>query len=184
MELTPENWVENHGDFLFNFAYSRVRYRQVAEDLVQECFLSALKSRQHFRGESSERTWLTAILKRKVIDFYRKQTTKSDSSEDSFSSPFIKEGPFQGRWLRERSPKPWSPTADEHLNQEEFMGVLKVCLDHLPENWRAIFVLRFIEEMESDEICKELGCSASNLWIIIHRTRLKLRECVEKGWLK
>jgi len=112
--------------------------------LVQECFLSALKSRQHFRGESSERTWLTAILKRKVIDFYRKQTTKSDSSEDSFSSPFIKEGSFQYRWLRERGPKPWSPTTDEHLIQEEFMVVCEIILHQMDAIKNAFDGLRIL----------------------------------------
>ncbi len=183
-ELHPELWVDAHGDYLYNFAWSRVQSKETAEDLVQETFISALKGKALFRGESTELTWLLSILKRKVIDHYRKNSTRKEFSASHFSKPFQNEEGIQGQWIMERAPKDWQREMHAPTRQDEFQDIMALCLSLLPEKWRAVFVLKVMEEINSDEVCKEIGCSASNLWVILHRARLKLRECIETKWLK
>ncbi|NQU32541.1 MAG: sigma-70 family RNA polymerase sigma factor [Bacteroidetes bacterium] len=182
-ELNPQLWVKNHGDYLYNFAYYRVNNKEVSEDVVQETFIAALKAQKSFRGESTELTWLLSILKRKVIDYFRKVSSGKERTVSDYTLPFQDEGMFEGHWLNNRLPKDWSTDADNSLNQEEFQQILEVCLSLLPPKWRSVFVLKFMEELNSDEVCKEAGCTPSNFWVIIHRARLKLRECIENKWL-
>lgn len=180
--LTPEKWVGDHGDYLYNYAYSRVMSKSLAEDLVQDTFVAALKAMHSFQGKSSEITWLISILKRKVIDHYRKSSTTKEISSSEFVKPFNEDGPMQGHWIMERTPKEWPHELDDVLHREEFRKILEVCLSFLPDNWKAVFILKVIDEINSDEVCKELGCTPSNLWVMLHRARLKLRECIEMKW--
>lgn len=183
-KANPNNWVNLHGDYLYNYAYSRVQSKETAEDLVQETFISGLKSIKSFRGESSELTWLVAILKRKVIDHYRKLSRKKETIASQFSTPFQDNGDFEGQWILERTPKDWQIKHEDPMRQSEFIFILEMCIAALPEKWRSVFVLKVMEELKSEEVCKEIGCSSSNLWVIIHRARLQLRECIENRWLK
>jgi RNA polymerase sigma-70 factor (ECF subfamily) len=182
--LDPNHWVDNHGDYLYNYAYSRVQSKEIAEDLVQETFIAGLKAMKSFQGRSSEITWLISILKRKVIDHYRKVSTKKEVSSSDFAKPFQEKGVHEGHWIMERAPKTWGSDLDDPLNQKEFRHILEVCLSLLPDKLKAVFVLKFIEEINSDEVCKELECTPSNLWVMMHRARLRLRECIELKWLK
>lgn len=182
--LFPEKWVDNHGDYLYNYAYSRVMSKELAEDLVQETFVAGLKAMSSFQGKSTELTWLISILKRKVIDHYRKSSTKKEISSTEYSAPFQKDGMWEGHWDMLRVPKEWPGELDDTLHQEEFRNILEYCLSILPEKWKAVFVLKFMEDANSDEICKEIGCTPSNFWVMLHRSRLKLRECIEIKWLK
>lgn len=183
-KANPNNWVNLHGDYLYNYAYSRVQSKETAEDLVQETFISGLKSIKSFRGDSSELTWLVAILKRKVIDHYRKLSRKKETIASQFSTPFQDNGDFEGQWILERTPKDWQIKHEDPMRQSEFIFILEMCIAALPEKWRSVFVLKVMEEIKSEEVCKEIGCSSSNLWVIIHRARLQLRECLEIRWLK
>lgn len=183
-KANPNNWVNLHGDYLYNYAYSRVQSKETAEDLVQETFISGLKSIKSFRGESSELTWLVAILKRKVIDHYRKLSRKKETIASQFSTPFQDNGHFEGQWILERTPKDWQIKHEDPMRQSEFIFILEMCIAALPEKLRSVFVLKVMEELKSEEVCKEIGCSSSNLWVIIHRARLQLRECIENRWLK
>ncbi len=182
-QLHPELWVDSYGDYLLNYAWSRVQSRETAEDLIQDTFISALKGKSSFRGDSSELTWLLSILKRKVIDFYRKKSSKKEFSEAHFNKPFQGSDGMEGHWILERAPKDWQQATNSPMHQEEFQDIMALCLSLLPEKWRAVFVLKVMEEIESDKVCKEIGCSAANFWVILHRARLKLRECIENKWL-
>ncbi|HDO26802.1 MAG TPA: sigma-70 family RNA polymerase sigma factor [Bacteroidetes bacterium] len=182
--LAPEKWVEDHGDYLYNFAYSRVMSKSLAEDLVQDTFVAALKAMPSFQGKSSEITWLISILKRKVVDHYRKSSTTKEISSSEFAKPFNEEGSMQGHWIMERAPKEWPHELDDPIHRKEFRQILELCLSSLPDNWKAVFVMKVMDEINSDEICKEFGCTPSNLWVMLHRARLKLRECIEMKWIK
>lgn len=183
-KTNANNWVKLHGDYLYNYAYSRTQSKETAEDLVQETFISALKSIKSFRGDSSELTWLIAILKRKVIDYYRKSSRKKETPLSHFVRPFHKDGNLEGHWILEKVPKDWDLNFEDPLRQSEFQNIMEICLATLPEKWKSVFILRIMEEINSDDVCKEVGCSPSNLWVIMHRARLQLRECIENKWLK
>jgi RNA polymerase sigma-70 factor (ECF subfamily) len=182
--LEPSRWVETYGDYLYSYAYYRVSSVEIAKDLVQETFLSALKSKDNFKGKSSEKTWLISILKRKIVDHYRKQSrVKEDSSEDK-GSPFIKEGLKEGQWQGERVPLNWEQEGIDAMDRKEFYKILDYCMSLLPEKWASVFRLKIFEELSSPKICKEMGITSSNFWVIMHRARLRLRECFEHKWMK
>ena len=188
-KLDPQKWVERYGDYLFSYALGRVNDRGKAEDLVQETFLAALKARQGFRGGSTERTWLTSILKRKTIDTYRKKYSSKESSFGEhegtvFDGDFYRgEEPFKGHWLEGMGPNSHSFLPEGELEQEELMKFINLCVENLQPQLAAAFVMRMIDEEDSDTICKELNITPSNLWVMLHRARLRMRECLEKKWL-
>ncbi len=188
-KLDPQKWVERYGDYLFSYAIGRVNDSGKAEDLVQETFLAALKARDRFRGASTERTWLTSILKRKIIDTYRKKYSSKESSFGEhdgtvFDGDFYRdEEPFKGHWLEGMGPNSHSFLPEGELEQAELMKFINLCIENLPATLAATFIMRMIDEEDSDTICKELGITPSNLWVMLHRARLRMRECLEKKWL-
>jgi len=188
--LDPQQWVERYGDYLFNYAASRVSDREKAEDLVQETFLAALRARDHYRGESTERTWLTSILKRKIIDTYRKKYSSresafGDTEGAAFDGDYYRgEDPFGGHWQEGKEPHSQSLLPEGKLEEEELKGFILDCIEHLKPNLAAVFIMKMIDEEDSSYICKELGITPSNLWVMLHRARLRMRDCLEKKWLK
>lgn len=190
-DSSPEKWAELYGDYLYNYSISRVNSREVALDLVQETFLAGLSARTSFEGRSSVKTWLISILKRKIIDHYRKNyRNKEDAildknfSEGGGELPFYGDGEMKGHWKADRVPQDWNISADKALENEELGNIIKDCITALPDKWGAVFALRVVEELASEDVCKEMEITASNLWVILHRAKLQLRDCVEKNWLK
>jgi RNA polymerase sigma-70 factor (TIGR02943 family) len=183
-ELNPDGWVSEHGDYLFSFAISRISSSVQAEDLVQETMLSAYQARDKFRGGSSERTWLISILKRKIIDHYRKQSRNPESLTDDFSTPLYKGGTKGGTWIEEHAPGSWDPHKLDDEDDQALMKVIQNCISLLSPKMAASFNMKTLDEISTEEICKELDISESNLWVLLHRSRLQLRECVENQWYK
>lgn len=187
--LDPESWVDQYGDYLYNYALFRVRDVDTARDLIQETFLAAIRSRDTFAGKSSVKTWLTAILKRKIIDHFRVSGRETPMSElensNSFSEKLFRErGKWIACWKDNRGPLKWSAVPSDTLEQKEFWQTLENCLDKLPDSLSRVFVLREIEEMSAEEICNVLDISTSNLWVLLHRARLHLRQCLEDNWIR
>jgi len=183
----PESWVDEFSDEFFRFAIYRVKNREVAEDLVQDTFLSGLKSLDKFRRDCPEKSWLYNILRNKIIDHFRKKVNQeikqsnsaAETDEDAFFNRYFKN---DGSWQNETSPINWAISADKIMEREEFMHFLMLCLSLLPETWSKVFSLKNIDDYSSKEICKELDITTSNLWTIIHRSKLQLRACLEKRW--
>ncbi len=183
----PAQWPDRFGDELYRFALSRVSDADVAEELVQETFLSALDGLATFRAEASERTWLFVILRRKIIDHYRRAARAPHVGLDAFGDgggPTEADyfDPSNGHWTAEQAPHSWL-RADAALEQQELHEVLRLCQERLPRQQGAVFVMRFIEELSAEEICQELGLSSANYWVIVHRAKLQLRRCLEKHGL-
>ncbi len=175
------DWLNQHGDYLYRFALARLRDPHLAEDVVQETFLAAIKS-PDFAGQSSPRTWLTGILKHKVIDVMRKnirEVAASDliSDQDANMDEFFDE---KGHW--EEKPLAWDMPQDA-LEQKQFLGTLQTCMDKLPAKLAQLFLMRDIQESDNEEICKELNISATNAWVMLYRARMGLRKCLEINWL-
>jgi RNA polymerase sigma-70 factor (ECF subfamily) len=183
--IDPERWVEEHGDCLYRYALLRVRRPEVAEDLVQETFFAAVKTFGSFRGKSSERSWLCGILKNKICDHFRKlgrETCFTDLEflEDEFSHKFVP----QGFWNHECGPLEWKPEAEVVMHRAEFWETFRDCLTKLPQRVADVFMLREMEEMATTQICETLNISPNNLWVMLHRARMALRECLEMNWFK
>nr|WP_207190454.1 sigma-70 family RNA polymerase sigma factor [Galbibacter mesophilus] len=181
-QLNPSKWVDLYADYLFNYTISRVNDTIVAEDLVQETFLAGLKSAKNFKGEAAERTWLISILKRKIIDHYRKINSKKGKAEVKMG--YSNRNEEEGDWLEDRVADPFDMNAEDVLQNEELGVAIQECLMKLPKKQADVFIKKTIEGMETEDICKELNISASNLWVIIHRARTALMDCLENNWFK
>ncbi len=178
---SPEAWVDAHGDVLYRFALSRLQSPASAEDVVQETFLAAMKSRERFAGGSSERTWLIGILKHKIIDFIRKESRERPCEDlDTFETAEEQFFDKKGRWRV--GPADWQVNPRKALEQQEFMEVLKECLVNLSDRLSRIFTLREMDDMKSEEICKLLDISATNCGVLLYRARMKLRTCLQLNW--
>ena len=184
--LDPKRWVEEHGDLMFGFVVSRVRDRVIAQDLVQETFLAAIRASESFAGRAGERSWLFGILQNKLADYYRLQSREVSLVDMEPSLPeetaaFCASGLGKDGWVPSFAPKAWE-TPDQTLISKEFQTVLKRCLSRLPQKTAQAFVLREMDEVLSEEICKVLGVSPNNLWVLLHRARMGLRRCLETHW--
>ena len=179
----PVGWVEKYADYLYRFALTRLRDEEVARDLVQDTFLAALQQLSKFEGKSDERTWLTAIMKNKVVDFFRKQGSKGlkrnveaeNEQKDFFDAD-------NGHWNPQYYPRSFSLDDDNPMLAKELGQILQSCLRKLPELWFAVFSMKHMDDLKSENICAELKLTDSNFWVIMHRTKLNLRACLQKHW--
>ncbi len=179
-QLYPETWVDKYSDYLFNFTISRVNNGEIAKDLISETFLAGLKSKDNFKGEASERTWLISILKRKIIDHYRKINSNKGKAEVRIT---YNDEESEGDWLEERVSDPFGKTAEDVMENEELGLAIYGCLSTLNEKQATIFKMKTIDGFDTEAICNEFNITASNLWVIIHRARKSMAECLEKNWL-
>lgn len=178
-QLNPNKWIERYSDYLFNYTITRVNDREIAKDLVQETFFASLKSMKNFKGEATERTWLISILKRKIIDYYRKINSNKGKAEVRMN--YITDDQ-EGEWLEERVADEGYLNALETIENSELGDAIYDCLSKLPEKQATVFKMKTILGYETDVICNELNITPSNLWVIIHRARMQMVECLEKNW--
>ena len=184
--VNPERWLDEYGDVLFSFAMVRVRDRSTAQDLVQETFLAALKARGSFAGRSTERAWLFGILRNKLADHYRLQSREVPLEDPESKTPeeegfFHAGGLGSDGWISRVAPKQWA-APDASLVSKEFQAVFQECVSALPEKVAQVFLRREVDEIASEEICKEFGISPNNFWVMLHRARMGLRRCLEVNW--
>jgi len=160
----------------------RISDEFLAQDLVQETLAAALKSKKNFKGKSSEKTWLTGILRHKIIDSIRKQYREpifQDNQLDSRVNDEIFDG--NGKWIT--GPAKWASNPELLLEQKSFLNILKKCFHNLPKRPSRALALRELEGESTQTICKVLNISSTNCWVILHRARALMRECIEANWL-
>ena len=170
-----------HHDML-RFARLQLRDEQAAEDAVQEALAAALKS-DGFRGEAQLKSWVFAILRNKIIDQIRERsrhpTQPLEEDDDALQAELFK---ANGHWQRSARPTSWR-NPETCLEDEQFWMVFEACLDHLPENPARVFMMREHLGLEVADICTELQISQSNCWVLMHRARMRLRECLEDNYM-
>jgi RNA polymerase sigma-70 factor (ECF subfamily) len=181
--LNPDIWVDQYGDILFRFALQRVRNKDIAEELVQETLLAAMRAKDRFKGKSSEKTWLFGILKHKIIDHYRRQRQeRSDMNVEDLAETtdaFFNEN---GKWRIQ--PTNWGINPGKALEQKEFMDAFYKCLSRMPQRLAEAFVHREVDGLNTEEICKVMHITASNCWVMLYRARMLLRRCIETSWTR
>ncbi len=175
--------LDRHRRYLIRVAQLQLRDPDLAEDVVQETLVAALGAREGFSGRSSVKTWLTGILKHKIVDAIRQKqrqpvisATLGDETDLEAFDPLFKD---DGSW--DAPPANWGDP-ESALSRREFMEMMELCLERLPPNTARVFVMREVMELETDEICKELAITANNLWVILYRARMALRQCLEQNW--
>lgn len=179
----PERWLQEHGGALYRYALTHLRDPHLAEEAVQETLVAALAARSRFAGGASVRTWLVGILKHKIIDLFRdaaRHVTLDDPLEsEEESAPedyFVADGHWRDR------PSDWGDP-ERTLENAQFLAILQRCLDALPPRLARLFWLREVMEEETENICKELAITPTNLWTMLHRGRLGLRQCLDRNWV-
>jgi len=179
--LDPDQWVERFADLLYRQALLRVRNPAVAEDLVQEVFLSAWRSRSRSGQVSSEQAWLLGILRHKVADYFRAQCREENAGEElaEFEQQQFNSDSGVAHWRV--APRTW-PSPTESLERREFWGVLHGCTGRLPPKVARAFVLREVDDLPTAEICDLLDIQQNHLFVLLHRARLALRRCLEVSW--
>jgi RNA polymerase sigma-70 factor (ECF subfamily) len=175
-----ETLVYLHTRDLCNWALYKTSHAEVAEDLVQETFLAAAEKMESFKEKSSPKTWLFSILNHKIIDFYRKKVNQTISLESGELSTFFD---ANENWQEGKRPQEWSDQEKHLLDDSDFQKILEQCLKLLPENWNTCVKLKYLSEKNGKDICQELGISTTNFWQIVHRAKLRLRDCIETNWL-
>jgi RNA polymerase sigma-70 factor, ECF subfamily len=175
------DWVETHADYLFNFAIGQMRDASIAEDLVQETFLAAIKARETFSGQSSERTWLVGILRHKVYDHLRKTCRERAVRQDPPPANDAESWEESMLWLHDMAAESQSPS--RRIELAEFRQNLELALGKLPPRIAQVFQLYEVEERPNQEVCARMNISESNLWVMLHRARKQLRERLQGWWL-
>ncbi len=176
--MDPQNWVSRYGDQLYNYAVARLGNHHLAEEVVQEALLDAVRSMAKFKGQSTEKTWLFGILKFKIADHYRRQwKLKRPLSLSDEANPEERLFDGNGKWIEDA----FGGTLG-NLELSELWQVVQRCLHALPRNQACVFVLSVLEEKKREDICNELAISAANLSVRLHRARLGLAKCVAEQW--
>lgn len=174
--------LEQHRAHLLKFALLQLRDRAAAEDIVQDTFAAAIASLDRFEGRSSLRTWLTRILLNKVADHLRLSARQvAIDAHDGEGGMDGVDAFFQANGRYVEMPQPWHDP-DQALTQSRFYEVLELCVEGLSERAGRVFLLRELMGLSIQEICKELGLSESNCSVLLHRSRIRLRACLEKKW--
>jgi RNA polymerase sigma-70 factor (TIGR02943 family) len=183
MTATPDycRQIEALRPVLLKSARLQLRNPAWAEDAVSETLLAALEKPQAFAGQSQLKTWLVGILKHKLVDQIRKNSRELSTTATSDDGEDLDELLFSGDGHWRESPHDWGNPEDA-LRQADFIKVLEACVEKLPGQQGRLFMMREWLELESDEICKELAITPTNLWVMLHRARLRLRECMQAGW--
>jgi RNA polymerase sigma-70 factor (ECF subfamily) len=175
--------VEEERTYLLRYASLQLRDSHAAEDAVQEALLAALAGEASFAGRSNLRTWLTGILKHKIVDIIRRTVRESARAPDPLAEiaefdPLFDE---TGHWAD--APSAW-PDPGDSLEQKQFFAVLEECLARLPAKTAQAFMMREHMGFETDEICQELAVTPTHCWVLLYRARMALRECLQTNWFK
>ena len=176
-----KSWVELYSDSLYSWTFFKTSNKQTSEDLVQETFMVAVQTFDKFEGNSDPKTWLFAILNHKIYDHYRKNFRKPIVMDNAINEKLFD---YNGEWKPEEKPQYWGEETEHLLDNSEFQQALSLCLGRLPENWLSAIQLKYLEEINSEIICQELGITTTNFWQILHRAKLQLRKCLELNWFK
>jgi RNA polymerase sigma-70 factor (ECF subfamily) len=175
--------LQKHRPQLLKFAMLQLRNATAAEDVVQETLLAALQASSGFAGQSSVKTWLVGILKHKIIDAIRKQSREQplETADDETDIHGLQDAIYQEDGHFRESPADWGDP-EAALRQRKFFDVLERCMESLPKKTSRAFMLREVMGLETAEICKDLGITSTNCWVLLYRARMALRECLEGRW--
>jgi RNA polymerase sigma-70 factor (ECF subfamily) len=178
----PDTWLDEHGDYLLQYAFVRLRNRAAAEDALQETFLAAIKAFERYDGKTPVRYWLRGILRHKVVDYIRK-ASREVAVDDTESGEILDSFKFKAFGILDQNPPDWKFDPQNAFERKEFMSVFYHCMKHLNDQMGQAFILRELEGLSTNEICKQLDLTPNNLWVMLHRARKQLKSCLESNWI-
>ena len=177
----PETWLDEHGDYLFQFALARLGNRAAAEDAVQETFLAGIKALDRYDGGTPVRYWLRGILRHKVVDYIRK-ASREVAVDETEGNEILDSLKFKAFGIPTQHPPDWKFDPKHAYEQKEFWSVFQGCMSNLKDTMSRAFALRELEGWSTEDICKELKIKPNNLWVVLHRARTQLKACLEANW--
>ena len=179
----PSEWLEEYGDLMFRYAYLQLKNREKAEDAVQDTLFSAYRAFDTFEGKASIKTWLMSILRNKIIDIVRKDKRDRLVGVDSYEDPIVNSN-FNSLGIWSRWLNSWGSSPEGLYEHKGFLEQVEACMEKLPDNLRQVFILRNVDELSTEEICAELDISPNNLWVMLYRARLRMRDCLDRNWFQ
>ena len=177
----PEQWVDEYGDYLYRFALLRLKDPSTAQDAVQETFLAGIKGLDQFDGRVDVKYWLRGILRNKIVDHIRK-SVREHPVDDTEGQDIVDSYSFKLFGVTDRPTKPWQFDPSRAYEKNAFWKAFEECLGKLGDNMRQAFVLKMLEGMPTEKICKVMNIQPNNLWVLNHRARNQLKSCLEKNW--
>lgn len=172
-------WVREYSDMLYSHAVFRGFDHNSAKDFVQDTFFAAWKNMEGFEGKASVKNWLFVILKNKMTDHYRKAMGHATVMISEYETQFDD----AGHWEKLSYPKELTVTAADAVENADFHEILESCSGKLNKVQKTVFFMKYMDDLESDDICEQLSITANNYWTILHRAKVQMRACLEKNWL-
>lgn len=180
--LEPDLWLERYGTYLFRYALNTLRDERLAEDAVQDCLVAALQAQAGYSGQANERTWLTGILKHKIVDIVRKDSREKPMDNVDMENPYGEfDAAFDGSGHWGHPLTEWG-NPEASLENRRFWQVFEACLAAMPRRLAQLFMLREVVGAETEKVCKEMDITPTNLWTMLYRSRMSLRRCLEQNW--
>jgi RNA polymerase sigma-70 factor (ECF subfamily) len=179
----PEQWLEKHGSALYRFALARLRDPHKAEEVVQDTLVAALQAYARFDGGASVRTWLIGILKHKIMDQFRHEARTSPLEAPELlpsDNQNIDDDLFDANGSWRENVSDWGNPEDA-LERSQLRAILQHCLSALPERLSRLFMLSEVMEESTETICQEMDVSPTNVWTMLYRARMGLRQCLEQN---
>ena len=181
--VDPEEWVDKYSDYLYKYAVLRLKDPVSAKDVVQETFMAGFKGLARFDGRVEIKYWLRGILRNKIVDHIAKQareTPVEDLAEMEITDSFS----FKAFGVPSGKSETWQFNARKAYEQQEFWVVFRACAERLKGPAQQAFTLTMLEGVPTEEVCKILGVTPNNLWVITHRARKQMKTCLQKNWIE
>lgn len=179
--INPDRWAALYNSVLYNYCLQRVADKYIAEDLVQDTFFLALRGVSSYNGKATEKNWLFSILKNRIVDFYRKKYRAPIISDLAIHPEVNEEWDPMGANFLDQIVSGDHLETERNIERKELKESIYKCKDHLKMMHQKAFVLKYMDGVESDIICKVLNITQANYWAIIHRARIQMRTCLEKN---
>ena len=176
----PETWVDRYGNYLYAYAMSRLRNADAAADCVQDTFLAGIKALERFDGSRDIKFWLRGIMRNKIVDQIRKSIKENKVDIDNEDEALLESFWFKYSGIATTNPDPWQFNPRKAYDNTEFWDVFNVCIDKVKQPARQAFVLRMLEDMETEEVCKVMDITPNYLWVLLHRARQQLKVALEE----
>lgn len=185
--LRDPSYLEQLRRQMLKFATLQLHDQGQAEDAVQEALIGAMNGARRFAGRAALKTWVFAILKNKIADILRQRERMINASsllpEEGEDEDYSELFDSKGFWQLDERPVRWG-NPDEALQNRQFWQVFEICLNDMPPRQARLFMMKEFIELDTDEICKAVGVTVNNLFVTLHRARLRLRECLETRWVE
>lgn len=178
----PDTWVDRYGDYLYGFAMSRLRNPDAAHDCVQDTFLAAIKALDRFDGSRDIKFWLRGIMRNKIVDQIRRSVKENKVDIQAEDEALIESFWFKYSGIATTNPDPWQFNPRKHYDNSEFWVIFDRCIQQVKEPARQAFILRVLEDLSTEEVCKVMNISSNYLWVLLHRARAQLKTLIEANW--